>query len=228
MEKLLFLCRRRRELEHDEYAARLLEGHVPLALRHHPLMRRYVVHLVERGSGDHPEIDSINELHYDTLADFRERSTDSEEGARIIREDLRRFLGVVYGYATREVVHRDTGPERRPGERTPGMKWICAVRRHLDLDVDTFRRRWLDEHVPLMLAHQPGVTRIVSDVVQSKLTGPGDDWDLFYELSFPPSSLAAGFYDSPQGEAALRASSEALCCRRATFAVAEHPQKLEA
>src|SRR5206468_495613 len=47
MVKLVFLCRRRSDLTHERYVARLLEGHVPLALRHHPTLRRYVVNIVE-------------------------------------------------------------------------------------------------------------------------------------------------------------------------------------
>lgn len=228
MEKLLFLCRRRTDIDHDTYAEHLLATHGPLALRHHPLLRRYVVHVVERGSADHPEIDSINELHYDRLEDFRLHNYDSPEGERIIREDLRRFLGTVYGYATREFVHRDEGPERAPGRRTPGLKWICAVRRHLDLDRDAFRNRWLEEQVPAILEHQPGLSRFTSDVVHEKLTGPGDDWDLFYEISFSARTLAEGFYGSEAGEAAVRRGFSELAHRRVTFAVTEHPQRLDA
>jgi len=47
MVKLIFLCRRRPEIGHDEYVERVLRGHVPLALRHHPTMLGYVVNIVE-------------------------------------------------------------------------------------------------------------------------------------------------------------------------------------
>ncbi len=227
MEKLLFLCRRRPGLDHDEYVEHLLDRHVPLALRHHPLLRRYLVHPVERISENHPEVDSVNELHYAQLEDFLERNYDSPEGQAIIAEDLHRFLGVVHGYATREHVHRDEGPTRREGERTSGLKWICAVRRHLDLDPAAFREAWLERQVPAMLEHQPGVTRLVTDLVESRLTGAGDDWDAFYELSFPARALAEGFYGSTEGEAAVRSGLEALTARRLTLVVAEYPQRLD-
>jgi len=59
MVKVVFLCRRRSDLTHERYVARLLEGHVPLALRHHPTLRRYVVNIVEGTRGPAPPLDSI-------------------------------------------------------------------------------------------------------------------------------------------------------------------------
>ena len=41
MRKLVFLCHRRPEITHETYVERLLAGHIPIALRHHPAMRRY-------------------------------------------------------------------------------------------------------------------------------------------------------------------------------------------
>ena len=38
--KLIFLCRRRSDLTHDRYTELLLRGHVPIALRHHPTLRK--------------------------------------------------------------------------------------------------------------------------------------------------------------------------------------------
>src|SRR6266404_5754153 len=84
MVKLVFLCRRRPDLTHERYVERLLGGHVPLALRHHPTPRRYVVNIVEDTRGPAPPLDSIGELWFDTLADYRERLYDSPEGAGII------------------------------------------------------------------------------------------------------------------------------------------------
>jgi len=89
MVKLVFLCRRRSDLTHERYVARLLEGHVPLALRHHPTLRRYVVNIVEGTRGPAPPLDSIGELWFDTLADYRERLYDSPAGAGIIARDVR-------------------------------------------------------------------------------------------------------------------------------------------
>src|SRR2546425_6384090 len=93
MVKLVFLCRRRSDLTHERYVGRLLEGHVPLALRHHPTLRRYVVNIVEGTRGPAPPLDSIGELWFDTLADYRERLYDSPAGASIIARDVAGFLG---------------------------------------------------------------------------------------------------------------------------------------
>src|SRR5437879_7595304 len=95
MVKLLFLCRRRPDITHERYAELLLRGHVPLALRHHPALRRYVVNIVEDTRGPAPPLDSIGELWFDTLADYRERLYDSPEGAGIIARDDAGALGRV-------------------------------------------------------------------------------------------------------------------------------------
>ena len=93
MVKLLFLCRRRPDLSHERYAALLLDGHVPLALRHHPTLRRYTVNLVEEALGEAPPLDSVGALCFDTLADFRERLYDSPEGEQAIARDVAGFMG---------------------------------------------------------------------------------------------------------------------------------------
>src|SRR5256885_5480644 len=93
MVKLVFLCRQRSDLTHERYVARLLEGHVPLALRHHPTLRRYVVNIVEGTRGPAPPLDSIGELWFDTLADYRERLYDSPAGAGLIARDVAGLLG---------------------------------------------------------------------------------------------------------------------------------------
>jgi uncharacterized protein (TIGR02118 family) len=127
MVRLVFLCRRRPDITHERYAALLLEGHVPLALRHHPTMRRYVVNVVEGGDGEAPPLDSIGELWFDTLADYEERLYDSPEGRRIIGADVAGFLGGADAY-----VVRDDRPARPPGcrqlgERSVGTKLVVCV-----------------------------------------------------------------------------------------------------
>ena len=86
MRKLIFLCRRRADLSHEQYAERLLRGHVPIALRHHPAMRRYVVNVVDQDavSGSRP-IDSIGELSFDSLEDWRERLKDFHSQIELVR-----------------------------------------------------------------------------------------------------------------------------------------------
>ena len=102
MVKLVFLCRRHPDISHDRYAALLLDEHVPLALRHHPHMRRYVVNIVEESCAGAPPLDSIGFLWFDSLDDYRDRLYDSPEGARIIGRDVARFLGGADAYATTE------------------------------------------------------------------------------------------------------------------------------
>src|SRR5213080_898799 len=106
MTKLFFLCRRRGDLTHDEYVERLLGGHVPLALAHHPMLRRYVVNVVEGTRGPAPPLDSIGTLWFDSLADYRERLYDSPAGAGIIARDVAGFIGSTAAYVTTEHVHR--------------------------------------------------------------------------------------------------------------------------
>jgi len=227
MEKLLFLCRRAAGLDPDEYREQLLRRHVPLALAHHAGLQRYVINTVQRGSPHHPEIDSVNELVVDDAERFLAEPATSPEGAKLLSEDAQRFVAGAYGYATREVVHREGDLSRRPGVRTPGQKWFGAVRRHLDLGVESFRERWLFEHVPLMLEHQPSIARLTTDVVVRNLFGTGDDWDLFYEVHFAPGLRDHGLFGSPEGEQLLLASHAALVHRRATFVVEELPQRLD-
>src|SRR5262245_21446640 len=98
MVKLVFLCRRRPDISHEQYAERLLDGHVPLALRHHPTLRRYVVNVVEGTRGSVPPLDSVGELWFESLADYRERLYDSPDGKRAITEDVARFIGDAAAY----------------------------------------------------------------------------------------------------------------------------------
>jgi len=71
MVKLVFLCWRRPDISHERYVELLLRGHVPVALAHHPTLRRYVVNVVEGTREPAPALDSIGELSFDSLADYR-------------------------------------------------------------------------------------------------------------------------------------------------------------
>src|SRR5436309_2541525 len=129
MVKVVFLCRRRSDLTHERYVARLLEGHVPLALRHHPTLRRYVVNIVEGTRGPAPPLDSIGELWFDTLADYRERLYDSPAGAGIIARDVAGFMGSTAAYVTTEHVHRTPAAPPDLGRRAPGGKLFACLER---------------------------------------------------------------------------------------------------
>jgi hypothetical protein len=82
MVKLIFLCRRPADITRARYAELLLQHHVPLALRHLPTMRRYVVNIIEQTPAGWEELDSIAEISFDSLDDFRERLYGSRAGKR--------------------------------------------------------------------------------------------------------------------------------------------------
>jgi uncharacterized protein (TIGR02118 family) len=179
MVKLVFLCRRRADLDRATYASRLLSGHVPLALRHHPTMRRYTVNLVEDDAAD---VDSVGELWFDSLDDYRERLYDSSEGERIIAADVKSFLGAADAYATAERVHR--APPSAPfGERTAGVKLLVGIERADALSPEAFAEAWREVHVPIVLAC-PEVAGYVTNRVERRLSPAGASFDGFAELWF--------------------------------------------
>src|SRR5262249_32824795 len=159
----VFLCRRRSDLTHDEYVERVLRGHVPLALAHHPTMRGYVVNAVEgRRAGAEP-LDSIAELSFDDLADYRERLYDSAERRRAIERDVAGFMAGALAYATTEHVQKAPATPPPLGTRSPGVKIIGLVRRPDDMSHAAFVEHWLHRHVPLALVHHPGLHKYVTN-----------------------------------------------------------------
>jgi uncharacterized protein (TIGR02118 family) len=204
MVKLVFLCRRRPALSHAEYAERLLGGHLPIALRHHPTMRKYVVNVVEGRRAGAEELDSIGELSFDSLDDFRERLYDSDEGRRIVERDVAGFLAGAQAYATREHVQKAPSAPGPLGVRSPGVKIVGLVRRPDGMAHEAFVEHWLERHVPLALRHHPGLHKYVTNVVEARL-GDGPDWDGIAELHFPShEAMRTGFFDSPDGERIIR------------------------
>jgi uncharacterized protein (TIGR02118 family) len=203
MVKLVFLCRRRTDLSHARYVERLLDGHVPLALRHHPALRRYVVNIVDGTRGDPPALDSIGELWFDSLADYRERLYDSSEGARAIAADVAGFLGRADAYVVDEHVERAPAAPPRPG-RTPGAKLFACLRRAANLDRDAFAAHWRARHAPLALRHH-ATTHYATNTVVERLSPDGPDYDGFAELVFPPGEMERGMYLSAEGRAEVEA-----------------------
>ena len=204
MRKLVFLCRRRPDLTHERYAELLLRGHVPLALRHHPTMRKYVVNVVERLRSGAESLDSIGELTFDSLDDFRDRLYDSDEGRRVIERDVAGFMGGAHAYVTTE--HVQKGPETTAplGERSPGVKIVGLVRRPDGMTHEAFVEHWLERHVPLALRHHPGLHKYVTNVVDTRL-GDAPEWDGIAELHFPSREvMRTQFFDSPEGERIIR------------------------
>lgn len=221
MVKLIFLCRRRPDISHERYVELLLNGHVPLALRHHPTLRRYTVDIVERGPDDEAALDSIGELSFDSLADFRERLYDSAEGQRLVAADVAGFLGAADAYATTEVVQKSL-LERPLGQRAAGVKMVCPLRRRPDLTHDEFVRHWQTVHVPLALEHHPHMTRYVTNIVDQRLAPAAPEWDGFAEITIDPSQPLFG---SPAGERLVRDDISRFIGHTFPYFVAEYVQK---
>jgi len=224
--KLVFLCRRRPDITHARYAELLLGGHVPLALRHHPTLRAYVVNVVEHTPPGAAELDSVGELWFDSLADYRDRLYDSPAGERIIAADVQAFMGGADAYVTSEHVQKAAPASGSPGVRSAGVKLVCPVLRRPGMTHDQFVAHWLERHVPLALTHHPGLAKYVTNVVDERLPRGGDPWDGIAELHFPSAAaLAQGLSNSPAGEAAIRADMARFIGRTVAYRVAEYVQR---
>src|SRR5262249_4004455 len=122
MVKLIFLCRRRPGLTPAQYAERLLRGHVPLALRHHPAMRGYVVNLVEQVGAGMEALDSIGELTFERLDDFENRLYDGPEGRAAIERDVAGFLRGADAYVTTPHMQLHDAGLRATGRPSPRVQ----------------------------------------------------------------------------------------------------------
>jgi uncharacterized protein (TIGR02118 family) len=223
MVKLFFLCRRRTDLSHDEYVERLLRGHVPIALRHHPTMRRYVVNIVAETPPGEEQLDSIGELSFDSLEDFRTRLYDSPEGQTVVQRDVSAFLGGAHAYATTEHVQKATALAVPLGQRSPGVKLVCPLLRRAGMSHQAFVDHWLGRHVPLALRHHPGLTKYVTNVVDERLSPAGEAWDGFAELHFATrGDWRQGLFDSPEGERIVREDIARFIGKTGAYRVAEY------
>ena len=226
MVKLVFLCRRRPDITHATYAERLLDGHVPIALRHHPAMRKYVVNIVEGNPPGGAELDSIGELSFDSLDDFRGRLYDSPEGEKIVHADVARFMGGADAYATTEHVQKSLIERPATGARSAGVKLICPVRRRDGMSHREFAEHWLTRHVPLAIEHHPQLVRYVTNVVDERLSDDSPDWDGFAELHFASLEDATQrMFPSPESERIVREDIARFLSNAIPYRVAEYVQK---
>ncbi len=224
--KLIFLCHRRADIGHARYVELLLDGHVPLALAHHPTLRRYVVNIVEENPPGWDELDSIGELSFDTLEDFQQRLYDSAEGRRIVERDVAGFMGGARAYVTTEYVQRASVTSPALGTRTAGVKLVCPIVRRPDLTHAAFVSHWLDRHVPLALELHPGMTKYVTNVVDARLSGEGPDLDGIAELHFGSAQARqAAIFASPDAERRVRQDIDRFIGRTAAYRVAAYPQR---
>lgn len=196
MLKIMFLCRRRPDITREQYAAFVLEGHAPLALKHHPTLQRYVINIAEGAPPGGPEIDSLPALYFASLEDFRDRLYDSPEGQELIRRDVARFMtGGADTYATTEYVQRRSALLTAPvGQRSPGAKEIWLLQRREGMSRQAFVDHWLHVHIPLALANRSGLNQYVASVVEARLSETGERWDGIAELHYasPAGDLEPG------------------------------------
>jgi uncharacterized protein (TIGR02118 family) len=104
--KIVGLVRRPDGMTHDAFVEHWLHRHVPLALRHHPGLSRYVTNVVDQRLGDAPDWDGIAELCFPSVDAMRTGFFDSPAGERIIREDMGRFIGLTWGYDVAEYAQK--------------------------------------------------------------------------------------------------------------------------
>ena len=226
MLKICFLCRRRPEITREQYAAFVLEGHAPLALKHHPTLLRYVINIAEGSPPDGPEIDSLPALYFASLEDFRERLYDSPEGQEIIRRDVARFMtGGADAYATTEYVQRRSAPPTAPlGQRSPGAKEIWLLQRREGMSRQAFVDHWLHVHVPIALASRPQLVQYVANVVEARLSETGERWDGIAELHFVEPASERD-YTSSEARARCEADFTGFAGRSLVVPVSEWVQK---
>ena len=98
---LTYLVVRRADLSFAEFEAHYRAKHAPLARVHHPGIARYVQNFVESRAGDGASapIDAISELWFRSEVDARTRFYRDAESARVIGEDVRRFIDLRAGAA---------------------------------------------------------------------------------------------------------------------------------
>jgi uncharacterized protein (TIGR02118 family) len=227
MVKLIFLCRRRPDITPQRYAELLLGGHVPIALQHHATLRTYVVNIVEQSPDGWEPLDSVGELSFDTLVDFRERLYDSPTGQAIVQRDVQGFMSGAHAYSTTEHVQRAGSAPASLGARSPGIKLMCPLVRRPGMSHAEFVAHWLTRHVPRALAHHPGLSKYVTNVVDERLSSGGDELDGIAELHFPNSAaLTTGMFDSAEGERIIRDDITRFIGRTAAYRVGEYVQKV--
>jgi len=189
MRKLIFLCHRRPDITHERYTEQLLKSHIPIALRHHPTLRRYVVNEVTMGLLPGPrELDSIGELSFATLEDYRERLYDSDAGRQVVSRDVAQFIAGADAYECTEHVRKGAD---RPGPYqdeapapTPGAKLLLCLERKPGMSHEQFVTHWLETHSPLVLAHGARVSKYVQNVIDARLSPEAAEYDGFAELHF--------------------------------------------
>ncbi|WP_110469147.1 EthD domain-containing protein [Williamsia limnetica] len=92
-------------------------------------------------------------------------------------------FGLISAYLVTESVPLPV-PRVDPGERTPGLANIAFLRRPVDLDEATWRRRWHLDHTPVAIETQATFGYVQNTVVRS-LTPDAPTVDAIVEEFFP-------------------------------------------
>ena len=91
--------RRAEGISRAEMAQHWGDVHSKLVPVHHPGVWRYVQNVViSPVTPNAPDVDGIAELHFRNVDDLHTRFYDSDEGKRIVAEDVRRFLARSQGW----------------------------------------------------------------------------------------------------------------------------------
>ncbi|MBC8293589.1 MAG: EthD domain-containing protein [Proteobacteria bacterium] len=225
--KLLFFCSRLPQLTRADYARMLLGDHVPLALKHHPTMRRYTVNIVrDEGGGTSPApVDSIGQLCFDSLEDYQQRLYDSDEGARLVHEDVARFMSSATAWATGERVVK-AAPVGELGAVTTNTKLVVALRRGQGLSAAAFTDALTNDHLPALMTACPGLVACVVNEVDCRLSEDGERWDAFIEFWLAPGvrGLEQELAAAP-GRDVLRVDYDSLVADSCQWRVREYVQK---
>lgn len=117
--------------------------------------------------------------------------------------------GILSAYlVTESVPLRATGT---PGERLPGMAQVAFLRRPADLDVATWRHRWLDLHTQVAIDTQATFSYVQHAVVRV-LTPGAEPWDAIVEECFPAEAMTSphAFFDAVGDDDLLAAHQRAM------------------
>ncbi len=95
----IVFVRRAPGITREQMAAHWSEQHTPLVRQHHPAFSQYVQNVVlDAVTPGTPDVDGVAEMHFRSLDELRDRFYDSEDGRRIIAEDVDRFLDRARGW----------------------------------------------------------------------------------------------------------------------------------
>lgn len=234
MRKLIFLCHRLPAISHERYTDQLLKSHIPIALKHHPSMRRYVVNEVTTAFLPGPrELDSVGELSFATLADYRERLYDSDEGRQVVGRDVAKFIGGADAYECTEHVRKGAdrpGPfESAAAEPSPGAKLLLCLKRKPGMSHEQFVAHWLETHAPLVIQHGARVAKYVQNVVDGRLSPDAFDYDGFAELHYATEEdFLAQMAEHGQGPNPVQEDTAHFVGEMAVWRLREHVARIPA